>query len=266
MQAAAADGTTGAIVARMDDGNDYRGWDLWLEGGRVGTHIVNKWPDDALKVVANDAAASRTSGTTCSSTYDGSGKAAGVKVYVNGAAAADGRRRPTRLKGTIRTDGAAQGRPAAHAGRGSTDVALQDLRLYGRALAGRRGRRSSPRPAARPSCSAKPADKRTAAETDELFAWWLAALDEPYAGAPARSSRRCEQEEAAHQGPRHRSPTSCRRRPRRPMAYILFRGEYDKRRDTVKAGTPAVAAAAAAGPAAGTASASRSGCCGPSTR
>ena len=32
--------------------NDYRGWDLWVEGGGVGTHIVNKWPDDALKVVA----------------------------------------------------------------------------------------------------------------------------------------------------------------------------------------------------------------------
>ena len=32
--------------------DDYRGWDLWIENGRVGTHIVNKWPDDALKVVA----------------------------------------------------------------------------------------------------------------------------------------------------------------------------------------------------------------------
>ena len=47
--------------------DDYRGWDLWLENGRVGTHIINKWPDDALKVVANDALKPGDSGRTCSS-------------------------------------------------------------------------------------------------------------------------------------------------------------------------------------------------------
>ena len=95
----------------MDDGNGYRGWDLWIEGDRVGMHIVHKWPDDALKVVAQDAAASRASGTTSFVTYDGSGKAAGVKIYVNGELqpanpAAD------RLKGTTPTTGAFQGGPA----------------------------------------------------------------------------------------------------------------------------------------------------------
>ena len=36
----------------MDDPNDYRGWDLWLENGHVpALHIINKWPDDAIKVV-----------------------------------------------------------------------------------------------------------------------------------------------------------------------------------------------------------------------
>jgi len=43
---------TGAIVARMDSGNASRGWDCWLEGDKVGTHIVSKWEDDALKVVS----------------------------------------------------------------------------------------------------------------------------------------------------------------------------------------------------------------------
>ena len=80
------------IVARMDDQNDYRGWDLWVEDGRVGTHIIHKWPDDALKVVANEAAQGRTSGTHVLVTYDGSGKAGGVKVYVDGEPQADRRR------------------------------------------------------------------------------------------------------------------------------------------------------------------------------
>src|SRR5205823_19884 len=44
----------GAIFARMDDQHDYRGWDLWVQSGRVGTHVINKWPDDALKVVSKN--------------------------------------------------------------------------------------------------------------------------------------------------------------------------------------------------------------------
>ena len=48
------------------------------------------------------------------------------------------------------------------------------------------------------------------------------------------------------------------------MAYILFRGEYDKRRDQVKPDTPA-ALPPMPPTCRRTASASRSGCCGPST-
>ena len=33
---------SGAILARMDDGANYRGWDLWVEGRRVGAHIVRQ--------------------------------------------------------------------------------------------------------------------------------------------------------------------------------------------------------------------------------
>ena len=44
----------GAIVARMDDQHGYRGWDLWVEQRRVGTHIIHQWSTDALKVVSRD--------------------------------------------------------------------------------------------------------------------------------------------------------------------------------------------------------------------
>ena len=37
------------MIARMDDRGNYRGWDMWLEGGRIGTHLVHHWPDDALR-------------------------------------------------------------------------------------------------------------------------------------------------------------------------------------------------------------------------
>ena len=41
---------TGSLIARMEEADTgHRGWDIWLEGGRIGMHVVSKWPDDALK-------------------------------------------------------------------------------------------------------------------------------------------------------------------------------------------------------------------------
>ena len=74
---------TGAVMARMNNQHGYQGWDLWLEQGRPGTHIIHSWPDDGLKV---KSAAEIPAGvwTHVFVTYDGSGRAAGVKVYING--------------------------------------------------------------------------------------------------------------------------------------------------------------------------------------
>ncbi len=47
-------GLFGSVIARMDDRSNYRGWDMWLEGGRIATHLVHQWPQDALKVVARE--------------------------------------------------------------------------------------------------------------------------------------------------------------------------------------------------------------------
>ena len=53
---------SGAIIARMKDDADFRGWDMWVEGRRVGTHIVNKWPENAIKVVTQGSIAGRPMG------------------------------------------------------------------------------------------------------------------------------------------------------------------------------------------------------------
>ena len=76
-------GLTGSVLARMDDQHGYRGWDLWLENNRIGTHLVNTWPDNALKVVAQRELPMDT-WTHVFVTYDGSSQAAGVKIYING--------------------------------------------------------------------------------------------------------------------------------------------------------------------------------------
>ena len=78
-------GTIGAIAARMEGPSAFhRGWDLWIEQDRVGMHIIHKWPEDALKVTTK-ALLQPNQWYHVMVSYDGSGKAAGVKVYLNGA-------------------------------------------------------------------------------------------------------------------------------------------------------------------------------------
>jgi hypothetical protein len=222
----------GAIVARMDDQHDYRGWDLWLQNGRVGTHIVNKWPQDALKVVAQKPLkVGRWNHVFV--TYDGSGTPAGVKVFVNGVP------QPTTveagsLRNTIRTQV-----PLKIAQRHSTarldGLLLQDLRIYGRPLPVMEVQRLA-RGTRAAWLLGKPADKRSAAEKDELFAWWLPTLDPTYQ-ALAKKLSGLQQEETAIRS-RGGIAYVMQERPQEAMAFVLFRGDYDKRRDAVKPSTP----------------------------
>jgi hypothetical protein len=76
-------GNSGAILARMDDGADYRGYDLYLAGDRVSVHIINTWPGNAIKVTT-EKPVPKGKWTHIFATYDGSSKAAGVKIYFNG--------------------------------------------------------------------------------------------------------------------------------------------------------------------------------------
>ena len=40
-------GITGAIAARMDNTNKYRGWDFWIDQDKIGMHIISEWETDA---------------------------------------------------------------------------------------------------------------------------------------------------------------------------------------------------------------------------
>ena len=45
---------SGSPIARMDAGDGFRGWDLYLSDGRPAVHIIHHWPDNALKVNARE--------------------------------------------------------------------------------------------------------------------------------------------------------------------------------------------------------------------
>lgn len=223
----------GALVARMDDQNDFRGWDIWVEGNRVGMHIIHKWPDDALKAVAKEALTPGKWHHVCV-TYSGEPKVGSVRLYVDGAAK-EFEVQADRLKSTIRANV-----PLKLAQRHTTaqmeGTALQDLRLYGRALSPQevaqlaRGSRAA-------WLVSRNATQLSDAEKDELFGWWLTGADAEYQALTKRVVALEEEERAIQM--RGTIAHVWQERPEEAMAYILFRGEYDKRRDPVKPATPA---------------------------
>jgi hypothetical protein len=75
-------GGGGAIMARMDDGQKYRGWDLYMQNGQLGMHVVSSWPSNALKVVTTKRM--KKGWHHVFATYDGTGKAKGVNLYIDG--------------------------------------------------------------------------------------------------------------------------------------------------------------------------------------
>jgi hypothetical protein len=225
--------STGAIVARMTIGGEYRGWDLFVQGDRLVSHIVHHWDkNDAIKVVSEKPFDVKQ-WHHFAVTYDGSAKAAGVKLYV------DGELQPLKvekdgLKGSIKTSV-----PLKVGQRDKSEplrnVLTQDLRLYGRSLSGDELKNLIGSTRLAPIL-AKAADKRTDAEKNELFDWWLALNDQPTRELTAKRGS-LESEQNAIKA---RSPVTLvmEEKPEPAKAYVLFRGDYDKRRDEVGADTP----------------------------
>jgi hypothetical protein len=222
---------SGSIVARLDDGQDFRGWDIWFEKGRLASHLVHKWPEDALKVSGKSKIeAGRWFHVLL--TYDGSGQAAGLKLYLDGAPqeqSAD----MNSLKGSIRTQVPLK---AGQRQKGSRieGLLLQDLRIYGRALSAEEALRLARATraawlAARPPAAGSPAE-------EEIFAAWLSLLDVPHRELQARKDRLAAEISTLRSRGTMAYVQAEKMEP--PAAYVLNRGEYDRRRERVTPATP----------------------------
>jgi hypothetical protein len=227
-------GLSGSLMARMDDQHEHRGWDLWVENGRIGTHLVHAWPADALKVVSK-AEVAPSVWTHVLVTYDGSAKPEGVAIYYNGTRQETDTGSNT-LKSTIRTTVPFKVGQRHTTARLADVVALSDLRVYDRSLsAGEVAGLAGASRAAK--LLAEPKERRAKEEAEAVQAWWLATIDEPTRQLRG-SLQALEQEDAAIRA-RGTIAHVMQEKGDEAMAYVLFRGEYDKRRDAVKPHTPA---------------------------
>ena len=74
---------TGAILSKMDESQKHRGYDIWFEGGKIGMHLVNEFPNNALKAVTSKPI-HLNQWHHLTITYNGKMKGSGLKVYLNG--------------------------------------------------------------------------------------------------------------------------------------------------------------------------------------
>jgi len=73
---------TMAIFSKMDDASQHLGYDLLLENGKLVSHLVHRWPDNAIKV-ATQQPLSLNAWHHVVLVYSGGSQAAGVKIYVD---------------------------------------------------------------------------------------------------------------------------------------------------------------------------------------
>jgi hypothetical protein len=166
----------GAVFAKMDEGNAYRGFDLWLQGGKPGAHIINKWQDNAVKVVGKKKIAAKK-WQHLFITYDGSGRAAGTRVFLNG----------EKLDQTVEADGLtatiATAKPLRLGRRFSTSITngleIDDVRFYDRELTTVEVQSLFGSDTITPLLAIS-AGERTPAQTKTLFDHYLNSLDKPY--------------------------------------------------------------------------------------
>ncbi len=222
---------SGAIFARMNEDQNYRGWDLWVEGRRIGTHIVSAWPRQALKVVTQEQLPADT-WIHVAVVYDGSGRAAGAQVYVNGQPKPTNVQADT-LRGKIDTSVPFK-IGQRHKASPLSGASIQDVRIYARRLEG--SEVTSLANTALSAVVAAPPEKRSEADVNLLYTWWLTTLDEAYKKLQASHDllTRAQNDIKARATIAH----IMQEKGESAVAFILNRGEYDQRGDQVAADTP----------------------------
>ena len=229
-----ASNAAGGILAKMDKEDGFRGWDIFYAGNEIAVHLIHKWQDNAVKVVTTDEAGKPDQWRHIALTYDGSGKAAGLSIYV------DGKLRKTKvevdkLTGSIRTKQPLMVGRRAGGGEVFTG-AVQDVRLYSGVLKEKQVRTIAELPDLRPIL-AKLVGTRTPEERQRLFAFFSAG--DPTSKDLTAKIAALESEKKEIQ---KRSPVTHIQKEKadsQPMARLLFRGQYDQPKDELK---PAVLA------------------------
>ena len=220
-----------ALVARMDDPKAAQGWSLFLNNANYGFYLISKWPNDAIKVTTAKPIAKKDTWQHVLLTYDGGGKAEGIKLYVDGAMV------PLNLEINKLTTSSQAKTPTRLGQRSASEFYegnAQEVRFYDRALSGAEAFTLARVDGIRAKVAGKLAGKDRAAVLD----YYLGVRRPDVLAAATRQTTL----EAEFKAIKDRSPLTHIQEERKdmmPMANILLRGAYDKKGDQVAAEIPA---------------------------
>jgi hypothetical protein len=224
---------TGAILSKSDDYFEGQGHGLYLIDGKLRLHVIFRWTDLGMRVETEDALP-LDQWQHVIATYDGSMKASGVHLYVDG--------REQKLKVLFDQciwpiDSKEPFRIGAGGGL-RFKGAIDDVRVYKRAL-NEREAAVLPMRESIAQIAAMPAPSRSEAQRDKLHMCFI----EKYAPAKVTKGRG---ELSALRAERQRYldmiPTVMvmAERTERRDTFLLKRGAYDAPGEKVEPGTPAV--------------------------
>jgi hypothetical protein len=84
LEAKDGDKPDGVILSRAEATQDGRGWQLAISKGKLTFTLAHKVPDEAIQVETTEKVLAVGRWNHVTAAYDGSGKASGVKLYVDG--------------------------------------------------------------------------------------------------------------------------------------------------------------------------------------
>ena len=193
--------------------HNYRGWDMWLEDGRIGT---SSGPRMARRRPQGRRARRSFAGiwTHVFVTYDGSAEASGRQDLLERRAPGDRHRTPTGLKQHDPHRCAVQGRSTAHTVAARPDWSVHSAAdLRSSPLTGEAGMLAGAARAA--ALLQQPTEKRPPTSRTSVFTWWRRLRSTRLHGTARRSWRSLEAEEAAIKQRGTYRPRDARTQPSR---------------------------------------------------
>jgi hypothetical protein len=255
---------SGALLSKMDSTQHDRGWDMAAARGIISVELADQAPKEqpipekpkkgapkvktpkvvtpkdttpmwAIKVATVKPLPTNGQWDHLFFTYDGSGRAAGVKIYVNGAPVATKIISDTLAHKTVRTSAPLQmGRKSPDA-QPARDTRYQDLRLYARTLTPEEAKRL-PFEDYVSEITSKPASQWDRDQWHAVSEFYFANVDESAKAIAIRVQQMNAELDKLSQG--GEVSLVAEEKPSVAYANILTRGIYTARKERVEADTP----------------------------
>jgi hypothetical protein len=223
---------SGSPIARMDVSDAYRGWDIMLADGRPAFHMIHAWPDDALKVISKTTLPMGQWSSVWVS-YDGTGKASGVHIYVNGQLTPQDVE-IDHLTGTIHSK--ANLRIGRRQNESFFSGQVDDLGVYRRALTSSEINAIASLSPAAPLLRI-PVAQRTAEQRATLAELWSREYDPAYKATSLKLQSAVDDQKKLDES--ISTVMVMQEMPKPRDCYVLIRGQYDHHGAKVTAAVPA---------------------------